>query len=72
MRKLHVTIEMANAAFGDRECAESSRLLAKVAADLDYGNMPSQGTATYLFDVNGNKVGKVWVTGKRPYFDRRA
>jgi len=66
MRKLHVEIEMVNAAFSRTECTEVGRILAKVAADLDYGNMPSPGVSNYLFDANGNKIGRVWVTGRRP------
>lgn len=66
MRKLHVEIAMESDAFRRNESDEASRILARLADDLDYGDMPRQGKRVFLLDMNGTIVGRVWVTGRKP------
>ena len=62
--KLKIEIVTDNDAFQDCAAAECSRILAKLARDLEYGD--SIGDVKYLYDVNGNKVGEVRYIGRAP------
>ena len=56
---LRVEIQMDNAAFeGDAWTIEAARILRKAADKLEGGE-----TNDSLRDINGNKVGSVWVVG---------
>lgn len=59
-----ITIKTDNAAFGDDCPAEVARILNKIVVELMTADRVQ---FTGLYDVNGNKVGEVKLTGK----DRR-
>jgi O-succinylbenzoate synthase len=64
--KLKIEINMDNAAFGDGDAgAEVARILRRLADKYEsYGDMAN--IENVILDINGNKVGRVKVTGRRP------
>ena len=55
-----LTFSMDNAAFGDEPGIEAARILQEIAAHIEENGVA--GLSVSLFDINGNKVGKVQVS----------
>jgi hypothetical protein len=64
--KFKVEISLGNDAFADQPSAEVERILRAVTRDvhLVFARREAEGFAakTRLFDMNGNVVGKVWIS----------
>ena len=57
---MNIEIDTGNAAFeGGARLPECARILREVADKLEQGNDPEELRLWPLFDVNGNRVGKV-------------
>lgn len=57
LKKIKITMDATNAAFGDDPAREAGRILDGVAEQLQNGDEP-----IWLYDHNGNKVGEVSYT----------
>lgn len=59
-------IETGNAAFDDTPASELARILRDLAGELECEGIPRRGDSFTLRDVNGNRVGRAWISGARP------
>ncbi len=59
--KLKIEIKMDNAAFGETNGLEVSRILTQLAGKVDYERL-NVGDAIACMDANGNRVGQLKVT----------
>lgn len=65
MSTITITIDTGNDAFADgNEAAEVARILAELAARIARADSPR--AREYLYDYNGNRVGRVSVKGEAP------
>jgi hypothetical protein len=55
-------IETVNAAFDDEPASEIARILRELAGKMEREGAPARGYSWTLWDVNGNRVGRAYVS----------